>query len=38
MIGIVWRSVLLLGLLLTGLNLLGLLPGEAPRSSVVAER
>lgn len=38
MIGIVWRSLLLLGLLLTGLNLLGLLPGEAPRPSVVAER
>lgn len=38
MTGIVWRSLLLLGLFLAGLNLLGLIPGEAPRTSVVAGR
>ena len=38
MTGIVWRSLLLLGLLLAGLNLLGLIPGEVSRPSVVAGR
>ncbi|CAM3999087.1 Uncharacterised protein [Roseomonas mucosa] len=38
MIGIVWRSLLLLGLFLAGLNLLGLIPQEASRPSVVAEQ